>query len=284
MDIITRKGDNMGNYYPMVEAFIAEGFSKEESQELFETAIETNPFLALTMIPDIATEATKPEDDPLFMAFLTIAESTNFDEKLFARAVVCEDLKQTAKDVADKVKGGLNTAKRAVQDKVADIKNDPKRALMDRPANQTKHKIMSILAPIQGTYNKLREMNEEDKREAAISGSLLHKLTRIFFKVLAYTKAYPILFALMPGGFIFWLIKIFLFQKSIKDVWGELNGEEIAMAKRRLVHELELELKMVREKIEDARSAGDRMAKYKLMRVENMIEKEIERIKYNQAV
>lgn len=274
----------MTQYYPMVEALIEEGFSVEEANSLFETAIEANPFLALTAIPDIATEATTPEDDPLLMAFIVAAEGTNFDTQLFKNAVVCEDLSKTAKDISDKVKSGLSSAKRAVEDKVADIKKDPKRALMDRPANETKHKIMSILAPVQSTYNKLREMNEEDKREAALSGSVLHQLTRVFFKVLAYAKAYPILFALMPGGFIFWLVKIFLFQKSIRDVWGELNGQELATAKRRLIHELELELKMVREKIEDARGAGDRAAKYKLMRVENMIEKEIERIKYNQAL
>jgi hypothetical protein len=40
-----------------------------------------------------------------------------------------------------------------------------------------------------------------------------------------------------------------------------------------------MELKMVREKIEDAKSAGDNENKYKLMRLENKIETQIEDVR-----
>ena len=46
-----------------------------------------------------------------------------------------------------------------------------------------------------------------------------------------------------------------------------------------ILNELELELKMVKEKIEDARSAGDNEKKYQLMRIENSIEKNIQHIR-----
>ena len=47
----------------------------------------------------------------------------------------------------------------------------------------------------------------------------------------------------------------------------------------RIMQELQMELKMVREKIEDAKSAGDNENKYKLMRLENKIETQIEDVR-----
>ena len=50
--------------------------------------------------------------------------------------------------------------------------------------------------------------------------------------------------------------------------------------RKQILNDLELELKMVNEKLEDAKSDGDREAKYELMRIQNKLEKDIERIKY----
>ena len=46
------------------------------------------------------------------------------------------------------------------------------------------------------------------------------------------------------------------------------------------IRELELELKLTREKIEDSRSDGNKQEKYALMRLESKIEDDIARIKY----
>jgi sialic acid synthase SpsE len=59
------------------------------------------------------------------------------------------------------------------------------------------------------------------------------------------------------------------------------KDEDKERTKRVLINELELELKICREKIDDARSAGDKNAKYQLTRVENSIEQEIKRLKYD---
>lgn len=50
--------------------------------------------------------------------------------------------------------------------------------------------------------------------------------------------------------------------------------------KKRLLLELETELKLTREKIEDAKGENDKKKKYQLMRIESTLEKEITRIKY----
>lgn len=50
--------------------------------------------------------------------------------------------------------------------------------------------------------------------------------------------------------------------------------------KQRILLELETDLKITREKIEDAKAENDRKKKYQLMRIESTLEKEITRIKY----
>ena len=50
--------------------------------------------------------------------------------------------------------------------------------------------------------------------------------------------------------------------------------------KQRILLDLETDLKITREKIEDAKAENDRKKKYQLMRIEATLEKEITRIKY----
>lgn len=50
--------------------------------------------------------------------------------------------------------------------------------------------------------------------------------------------------------------------------------------KQRILLELETDLKLTKEKIEDAKSENDKKKKYQLMRIESALEKEITRIKY----
>jgi hypothetical protein len=50
--------------------------------------------------------------------------------------------------------------------------------------------------------------------------------------------------------------------------------------KKRILLELETELKIVREKIEDAKGENEKQKKYQLMRIEADLEKEVMRIKH----
>lgn len=51
--------------------------------------------------------------------------------------------------------------------------------------------------------------------------------------------------------------------------------------KQAIMNDLKFELRMIQEKVRDAESKGDRKSKYKLMRIENQLERAIARIKYS---
>lgn len=60
----------------------------------------------------------------------------------------------------------------------------------------------------------------------------------------------------------------------------ELMSRTEKREKQRILLELETDLKLCKEKIEDAKSENDKKKKYQLMRIESSLEKEITRIKY----
>ena len=70
------------------------------------------------------------------------------------------------------------------------------------------------------------------------------------------------------GGVLYIITKHFCSDK--------VNNQE----RKRLIDELELEIKMLDEKIEDARGDGNRQAKYSMMRTRAELQKSLEQIKY----
>lgn len=123
--------------------------------------------------------------------------------------------------------------------------------------------------------NELRKMvdgwgksDHDDEREQVITGSTYLKLRSMFKSALG-----PALI-LFSGHFVFGVIAAVV--QSVR------YAKDTNAAKHMAVNELELELKITDEKIDDARSDGDKAAKYKLMRIKNKLEHEISRLKYGQ--
>ena len=112
--------------------------------------------------------------------------------------------------------------------------------------------------------------SEETEREIAITGSN-------FLKMRQFLKSYVLPAVIIKGLVSPWTFYLgalgFIIKKAVSD---KDNG-----ARDKVIRELEVELKMVREKIDDAKSDNDRKAKYQLMRMESQLENEISRIKYN---
>ena len=50
--------------------------------------------------------------------------------------------------------------------------------------------------------------------------------------------------------------------------------------RQQILHEMEAEMKIIEEKISDAKSSGDRKEKYQLMRLQSTLEKDIDRVRY----
>ena len=72
---------------------------------------------------------------------------------------------------------------------------------------------------------------------------------------------------------------------AIATIIGVLGASALSKStevreKRRILLDLETELKITREKIDDAKSENEKEKKYQLMRIEAQLEKEIFRIKH----
>jgi len=119
---------------------------------------------------------------------------------------------------------------------------------------------------INNTLNKLKEMDRTERRNRIIEGTVRKKL----MKVVRDAIVLGVTWAINPALTAITLIAgVAIDKKTDRKV------------RHQILHELELELKIVDEKIEDARSDGSRRKKYELMRIKHKLEREIDRIRYN---
>jgi hypothetical protein len=122
------------------------------------------------------------------------------------------------------------------------------------------------MAKAKDVINAYQKDEEEDTREAVITDSSFVKL-RNFFKQTALPTVLTY-YALGPAM----AIVAFIAKQATKTSEDKTRDA--------VVRELEMELKLTREKIEDARRKDDDKAKYELMRLESNIENNIAKIKY----
>ena len=135
--------------------------------------------------------------------------------------------------------------------------------------DRTKRAVQTVVGPImdktKALIDGIKKDTEEDDREAVITDSSFAKL-RNFFKQTCLPTAITY-YALGPALAV---ISFIVFQARRNE----------GKSRDRVVRELEMELKLTREKIEDARRKDDDKAKYELMRLESRIEDNIAEIKY----
>lgn len=192
----------------------------------------------------------------------------------------------------DGVDHTIQAGKDALKSGIKNVKNfvskDPHtgRTGAEKMAHDAKKHVLSpLVSGIAKAYDEL--IGDSAEREEVIAGGLKGKLLkarRLFLKVILAYKTPVLLSALVASGFgtpAAILIKIVGwiagFAMATHTGIADSSANE---TKNTVIAELELELKIVREKIEDAKSAGDTKAKYELMRTENKIEMEIYRIKF----
>lgn len=139
-----------------------------------------------------------------------------------------------------------------------------------KTANAAKRAAATVVGPITQKIGKaldeLDESRSNSVREAIITDSTAAKLSRLFKESLGVTAlAY---FAFGPTkAIITYLVTRFFKTDDEKE-------------RKIIIRELETELKLTREKIEDAKSDNDRSKKYELMRIESKLEDELARVKY----
>ena len=179
-----------------------------------------------------------------------------FDPSMEATMVLLfeADDRSLGRKIIHGVKDGVESVKKAVSSAVRFTKD------LTDPVGRT----------FKNFIDGIKKDNDETEREIAITGST-------FLKLRQFLKNYVLPAAIIKGMISPWVFYIGAISFIIKKV----SSDKDTSARDKVIRELEVELKMVREKIDDAKSDNNREAKYKLMRMESDLENEISRIKYN---
>lgn len=179
-------------------------------------------------------------------------------------------------------KAGSGTQK--VVNKMKSAQTDAKRATL--PIKKSLEPIGNML---NNTINKLKDMDKKERTERIITGEFRLKLVNYIksgiiglasigagvagAKVVGKLAAGVLLSPSKLAGLIIVAIGIL--------VGVGINKKIDAKHRQRILNDLESELAIVNEKIDDAKSANDNKSKYELMRIQQRLKKDIERIKFN---
>jgi hypothetical protein len=133
-------------------------------------------------------------------------------------------------------------------------------------------KISKITEPIENlisnTIDSVKKLDVNERRRRIVEGTLRFKLLKVIRQAIMLGVA----FAIHPALFAVGLIATVALERNADN-----------KVRKVILQELNVEVRMVKEKIDDAKSAGDNKKKYQLMRLESKLEKEIERIELRQG-
>ena len=147
--------------------------------------------------------------------------------------------------------------------------------------NRVKTAVNKVSDPIINTINKtindIKKMDSDERRERIITGQFRYKLFNTLTKAIAGVAAGKLVGVLIGGGSVVAPILTLIGTITAFALNKYLDKKE----RQKILYELESELKIVDEKIEDAKSDNERQKKYELMRIKQKLEKDIERIKFH---
>jgi hypothetical protein len=177
-------------------------------------------------------------------------ELVNYDDSTDVALVVKEDITHTAQD-----------AVRAVVHKGRDVAN---------AVGDPNEKVDRVIEPVDNLVNKIihdwKKFWDTDKRDQIIHGARFN-LRRMIIKglTLGAIASYfnPIVAAIAFCGKI-------LHDRAVDEKY-----------RKTIYTDMQEELTIVKEKIEDAKNKGDNEAKYKLMRIQHQLERQMANVRYN---
>ena len=224
----------------------------DKSVKLFETLVESLFF------SDDDIDINKMVD----LCNLTEA-LCDYEETLEASSrIITKGTEKITKSIGNK--SAKSNGMAASDSKVGQIKRGAK-IVDDRASSAINHQIEKII-----------NMNMEYKREKILTGKVAFKAS----------KALKLAIGILCGKMAF---KAFGLKGKLIASALSLIGICVAYAlnkrteereKKRIMLELQTELKIVKEKIEDAKGENRKQEKYELMRIESQLEKEILRIQH----
>lgn len=266
---------------PLVSYYVNElHMSPKTAVNVIEAFLAENPYLNMYLINESSFKTQEAYDDALLDAFIAATEASNGNIEMY------NDALDYSTEFFYNLDESFYTEESVVRN----------RGIIDR----AKHSIKKTLSPIaQNIVNQVDALiGDKAAKEEVITGSSLLKARRLFLKMIVMWKVPAILSALsiLPGGWLGLILKIVIWVGSKASSLGAMknlvstgtglgNGNDAIHDEntKLVLNELDLELKITREKIDDAKSKGDTKAKYQLMRIENNIEREIFRIKYGKT-
>lgn len=285
-DIYGNEKDSIGEFYlkdlskiPTFEHYVKDlSMEPKMAAIALESIIAENPFMSMLLVNESDFKDPNEYNNILLETFINSMILTKGDFDLCAEA-----LELSMSNYLWNIDPVFYTTEAVTKD----------RGIIDK----ARYKVTQVLSPIakkfMDQYDSL--VGEKAANEEVITGSKLLKARRLFLSLILAYKTPAIVAALLPfGGPVALLIKIAVWLGSRAKMvthtknlastvtgLGKGNDDRHDDSKRQVLNELDLELKICREKIDDAKSKGDNKAKYDLMRLENKIEKEIFRIKYD---
>lgn len=200
---------------------------------------------------------------------------------------LCKTYEATS-NIQKKMINAGHQASSKIQKTVSNVRSkmvDAKRATA--PIGKALDPVFNLMS---NTVNKLKEMDKKERTERIITGNYHLKLNSLIKRGIT---ALAIGATAVGGGKLIGSVA----KGAITFTIGHLGGIIIAAIgllvatavdkkidakyRKSILVDLKNELKMVEEKLEDARSDGARDKKYQLMRIQQKLKADIERIEYN---
>ena len=272
---------------PLIQSYMKQGLNLKQAVDLLEAHIISHPCLNMWLIPESAFKTADDYDNYLVECFVYACLAENelhMEDSSFVTSMEAFEVAnpESVHAAMEAVSGTVGKAVHGVAFNAKAKFNSVKNAMT--PVAQ---KLIDVVNDFVG---------DKAAKEEVVTNNWWLKYRRIFLKLLMVYKSEILttaLIGLMPGGAFVLIAKLIMFAvkmarlkfyvKSVKAIALD-NGEDDQRAKvrKRCIQELQLELRVTREKLEDAKADGNRKAKYDLMRIENKIEKEITRLRYSQ--
>lgn len=163
----------------------------------------------------------------------------------------------------------IRKASLGVQKGVRKVQNTVRKSSgnLKRSVEPIRKAAKSVSDQFERTVDKIKQMDMAERREKIIKGGLRANLKRIIRAGVVTGAVYAV------GGW--WYSAVALVGQIFADKRLDYR------IKKEVVDEIDNNMKLLDEKIEDAKSDSDKQAKYQLMRQKAALEKESKRIRYN---
>ena len=247
--------DELNHCNKLIEHLLINASGELTDQLIYEQAIDKFNL----MVEEIFFEDTEIEIDDIIKLHQITEALCEYESSMEASSrIISKGTEKVTNAIgrASSKSRGMSNA----DSKVDQIKRGAK-IVDDRASDAINNKIDQIL-----------NFTREQKREKIITGKNTIRLSKVLKTIIGLIAA---------GG----IVKANPILGAAATIIGLLGARGLSKAtevreKKRIMLDLETELKITREKIEDAKGENKKEQKYQLMRIEAQLEKEIFRIKH----